>query len=92
VFAEIYPIEGLDFAPLKSAVEKLILNDASVHKEACNRYVNILVEAPCVNAFFFKSSSSLGVGWRLGFHGLLHMDIFKQRLEEAGIMVLMTGS
>ncbi|XP_065919327.1 translation factor GUF1 homolog, mitochondrial-like isoform X2 [Dysidea avara] len=63
VFAEIYPIEGLDFAPLKSAVEKLILNDASVHKEAC-------------------TSSSLGVGWRLGFHGLLHMDIFKQRLEE----------
>ena len=39
VFAEIYPIEGLDFAPLKSAVEKLILNDASVHKEACTRSV-----------------------------------------------------
>jgi len=43
VFAEIYPIEGLDFAPLKSAVEKLILNDASVHKEACSRYVNSFV-------------------------------------------------
>lgn len=66
VFAEIYPVEGMDFVPLKSAVEKLTLNDASVQKESC-------------------TSTSLGAGWRLGFHGLLHLDIFKQRLEEAGI-------
>ncbi|XP_061164750.1 translation factor Guf1, mitochondrial-like [Saccostrea echinata] len=28
------------------------------------------------------SSAALGVGWRLGFLGLLHMDVFKMRLEQ----------
>ena len=28
------------------------------------------------------SSVALGQGWRLGFLGLLHMDVFRQRLEE----------
>ena len=27
---------------------------------------------------------ALGQGWRLGFLGLLHMDVFRQRLEEVG--------
>ena len=27
-------------------------------------------------------SLALGQGWRLGFLGLLHMDVFKQRLEQ----------
>lgn len=30
------------------------------------------------------SSVALGQGWRLGFLGLLHMDVFRQRLEEVG--------
>ena len=28
------------------------------------------------------ASVALGQGWRLGFLGLLHMDVFRQRLEE----------
>jgi translation elongation factor EF-4 len=30
----------------------------------------------------FLSSNALGQGWRLGFLGTLHMDVFRQRLEE----------
>ena len=30
----------------------------------------------------FPFSLALGQGWRLGFLGLLHMDVFKQRLEQ----------
>ena len=32
------------------------------------------------------TSAALGQGWRLGFLGLLHMDVFIQRLEEVGVV------
>jgi len=63
VFAGIYPIENTDFAPLRDAIEKMLLNDASVTVEK-------------------KSSAALGLGFRCGFLGLLHMDVFRQRLEQ----------
>lgn len=44
-----------------------------------------LVKVFCIN------SSALGQGWRLGFLGLLHMDVFNQRLEqEHGAQVITT--
>jgi translation factor GUF1, mitochondrial len=63
VFAGIFPIENSEFESLRDAVDKLMLNDASVTLEK-------------------KSSVALGVGFRCGFLGLLHMDVFKQRLEQ----------
>jgi len=63
VFAGIYPIESTDFELLRDAIEKMLLNDASVTVEK-------------------KSSVALGLGFRCGFLGLLHMDVFKQRLEQ----------
>lgn len=63
VFAGIYPIESNDFGALSEAIEKLTLNDASLHVEK-------------------KTSVALGLGFRCGFLGLLHMDVFKQRLEQ----------
>ena len=63
VFAGIFPIDSEDFESLSDAIEKLILNDASVTVEK-------------------KSSPALGLGYRCGFLGLLHMDVFKQRLEQ----------
>lgn len=37
-------------------------------------------------------SQALGNGWRLGFLGVLHMDVFNQRLEqEYGAQVVLTA-
>lgn len=73
VFAGIYPVDAEDFEPLREAIEKLLLNDASVTVEK-------------------KTSVALGLGFRCGFLGLLHMDVFKQRLEqEYGLTVIATA-
>ncbi|HJM68459.1 MAG TPA: translation elongation factor 4 [Candidatus Babeliales bacterium] len=63
VFAGIYPVDTTEFPLLDDAIEKLILNDASVTTEK-------------------KTSAALGLGFRCGFLGLLHMDVFKERLEQ----------
>eukprot|EP00744_Colponema_vietnamica_P019314 GILI01027316.1.p1 GENE.GILI01027316.1~~GILI01027316.1.p1 ORF type:complete len:390 (-),score=97.57 GILI01027316.1:58-1062(-) len=63
VFAGVYPIESDDFERLRTAIERLTLNDASVSVQK-------------------ENSSSLGMGFRCGFLGLLHMDVFRQRLEQ----------
>lgn len=63
VFAGVFPMDGDEYIVLRTAVEKLTLNDSSVTVHA-------------------DSSVALGQGWRLGFLGLLHMDVFRQRLEE----------
>lgn len=53
------------------------------------------IEHLCLNdasvSVSIESSASLGQGWRLGFLGLLHMDVFTQRLEqEHGAQVIIT--
>ncbi len=48
---------------LKSAIEKVSLNDYSVTVEP-------------------ETSPALGFGYRLGFLGLLHLEVFSQRLED----------
>ncbi|KAF7248395.1 Translation factor GUF1, mitochondrial [Varanus komodoensis] len=63
VFAGMYPTDQSEYNNLKSAVEKLTLNDSSVTVHRA-------------------SSLALGAGWRLGFLGLLHMEVFNQRLEQ----------
>jgi GTP-binding protein LepA len=73
VFAGIYPVDSEGFDLLRDAIEKLMLNDASITIEK-------------------KTSPALGIGFRCGFLGLLHMDVFKQRLEqEYGLSVIATA-
>lgn len=62
VFAGIYPADQSQHVPLRSAIEKLILNDSAVTLTP-------------------DSSPALGQGWRLGFLGILHLEVFCQRLR-----------
>jgi GTP-binding protein LepA len=73
VFAGIYPADGGSYESLRSGLEKLQLNDAS------------LVYEP-------ETSVALGVGFRCGFLGLLHMDIVQERLDrEYGLDIIVTS-
>ncbi|MCK4499563.1 translation elongation factor 4 [Candidatus Babeliales bacterium] len=63
VFAGIYAVDASDYDILRDAVEKLTLNDPSVHVEK-------------------ENSGALGFGFRCGFLGMLHMEVFTQRLQQ----------
>lgn len=63
VFFGVYPKSTDELVPLRNALGKLSLIDASL-------------------TFNEEYSSFLGSGFRVGFLGLLHADIFKERLEQ----------
>jgi GTP-binding protein LepA len=62
VFSSIYPMASDEYQSLREALEKYILNDASLTYQK-------------------DSSAALGQGFRCGFLGLLHLEIFQQRLD-----------
>jgi len=63
VYASLYSVDSANYEDLRTSMDRLTLNDASV-----------LVKA--------EMSSALGAGFRCGFLGKLHMEVFLQRLED----------
>ena len=62
VYAGFFPESNADYQALKSAVERLALNDSAL-------------------VYTSENSPVLGFGLRIGFLGLLHLDIVRERLE-----------
>lgn len=71
VFAGIYPVDTNEYEELRTAIEKLQLNDASL-------------------VWTHETSAALGIGFRCGFLGMLHMDIVQERLEREFDMTVIT--
>lgn len=72
LYASMFPVDSGNFNSLKTAVDKLTLNDSSVTVE-------------------IESSNALGNGLKCGFLGLLHMEVFHQRLtDEFDVPVIAT--
>jgi len=71
VYAGIYPVESNEYEELRTAIEKLQLNDASL-------------------VWTHESSAALGIGFRCGFLGMLHMEIVQERLEREFDMTVIT--
>lgn len=62
VFCGLFPAESGEFDNMKTAFERLSLNDAALFYEP-------------------ENSVALGLGFRCGFLGVLHMEVIKDRLE-----------
>uniref|UniRef100_A0A7S2UJ11 Tr-type G domain-containing protein n=1 Tax=Attheya septentrionalis TaxID=420275 RepID=A0A7S2UJ11_9STRA len=71
LYASVHPMDANGFDELSAAVDRLALNDTGldVHRESGN--TNSAEGGPF-----------LGPGLRVGFQGLLHMEVFRQRMQD----------
>ncbi len=73
LYASVHPMDGDGFDELFSAVSRLALSDSGleVHQTAGSS-----------NSSSSGGGPFLGPGLRVGFQGLLHVEVFRQRLED----------
>ncbi len=79
LYASVHPMEGEGFDELAAAVDKLALNDTGleIHRTSGNSNN--------------EGGPFLGPGLRVGFQGLLHVEVFQQRLlDEHGLEAIVT--
>ena len=79
LFASVHPMDGDGFDELSAAVDRLSLNDTGLEVHRTTGASNN------------DGGPFLGPGLRVGFQGLLHMEVFRQRLlDEFDIDVIVT--
>ena len=82
LFASVHPMEGNGFDELAAAVDRLALNDTGLEIHRTSGASNTSSEA---------GGPYLGPGLRVGFQGLLHVEVFQQRLfDEFNIEAIVT--
>ena len=79
LYASVHPMEGEGFDELASAVDRLALNDSGLEVTRTSGASNS------------DGGPFLGPGLRVGFQGLLHVEVFQQRLlDEFGMEAIVT--
>lgn len=93
IFHTKYPVQPLPgFKPAKPMVFAGIYPVDTTEFELLNDAIEKLTLNDASVSVEKKTSTALGLGFRCGFLGLLHMDVFKQRLEqEYGLSVIATA-
>lgn len=81
VYAGIYPIDSNDFPKLEESIKRVRLLMVRSFRTAADRSLQLTLTDRSVEVTR-ESSTALGQGCRLGFLGTLHMDVFRQRLED----------
>lgn len=78
-----HPVEALPgFVPAKSMVFAGVFPIDAGEYDKLNEAIQKLTLNDSSVGVYRETSAALGQGWRLGFLGTLHMDVFRQRLEE----------
>ncbi|XP_059474079.1 translation factor GUF1 homolog, mitochondrial [Neocloeon triangulifer] len=78
--SNVEPLKG--FKPIKPMVYAGVYPmDQAQHQNLKGAIEKLTLTDPSVSVAIC-SSPALGQGWRLGFLGLLHLDVFSQRLEQ----------
>ena len=71
LYASVHPLEGDGFDELFAAVNRLALSDAGLE-----------IQQTAGSSSGSGGGPFLGPGLRVGFQGLLHVEVFRQRLED----------
>jgi len=80
LYASVHPMEGDGFDDLSNAVDRLALNDSGLEVHRTSGAASSADGGPF-----------LGPGLRVGFQGLLHVEVFRQRLlDEFGLDAIVT--
>ncbi|KAJ2084252.1 Translation factor guf1 mitochondrial [Coemansia sp. RSA 988] len=82
-YKEKEPVEALPgFVPAKSMVFSGVFPIDADEFDRLDESIQKLTLNDSSVSVHKETSAALGQGWRLGFLGTLHMDVFRQRLEE----------